>query len=174
VATSTTPTPKVREHAKDIVLLFAVPIAIAVIAAVVIYAPRLMANPEYGFAYSYCRNYYCKDSYSIDNNGTIKHNINTHPYTTSQDTAELRYYDPSTDSTKPITFQEASRLNLDTASKSPDGYELVRDDSSSGFLFSYNYSNDWYLENGLKKKKISLTTAEYYSRDVTFLGWVKK
>lgn len=166
-----------NNHLKDLILLFAIPIAIAVFAAVVIYVPRLLADPKYDFIYSICDDYRCKNSYSVDSTDYITQDY----YSSSSNlnyydrTASLRYYDSSNDSTRSLTLEEARRYRLNTSSKSPDGYTLARESSSSGFLFWGDYDEGWYLKNGAKKKKIELTTNNsYYSRDVKFLGWINK
>lgn len=165
-----------NSHLKDLVLLFGIPIAIAVFAAVVIYTPMLSANPKYDFVYSVCDDYRCRNSYSVDATGYI---YQDYPNSSSLDyydhTANLRYYESSNDSTRSLILEEAKRYRLNTSSKSPDGYTLTRESSSSGFLFWGDYDEGWYLKNGAKKKRVELTTNNsYYSRDVKFIGWVNK
>jgi len=165
---------------KDLLLLFAIPIAIAVFAAAVIYVPRLFVNPKYDFIYSTCDDYSCRNSYSIDSTGYVSQDYsnssNSDYYNrTYNRTASLRYYDSSNDSTRSLTLEEARRYHLNTSSKSPDGYTLARESSSSGFLFWGDYDEGWYLKNGAKKKKVELTTTgSYYSRDARLLGWVNE
>lgn len=167
---------KTSSHLKDLLLLFAIPIGIAVFAAAVIYIPRLLANPKSDFIYSTCDDYRCRSSYSVDSSGNVIQN-----YSSSQNldyydrNAELRYYDSSNDSTRSITLEEAKRFRLNTSSKSTDGYTLSRESTDSGFLFWGDYDQGWYLKNGAKKKKVELTNNDsYYSRDVQFLGWVNE
>lgn len=163
-------------HLKDLFLLFAIPIAIAIFAAAVIYIPRLLANPRYDFIYSTCDDYRCGTSYIVDGNGTITQDSTGSLDLTYYDrSADLRYYDAANDSTRTITLEEARKYRLDTSSKSPDGYTLTRENSSGGFLFGSGDNAGWYLKNGAKKKKVELTTADaYYSRDIKLLGWIDK
>lgn len=167
---------KSNSHLKDLILLFAIPIAIAVFAAVLIYVPQLLANPKYDFIYSVCDDYRCKNSFSIDGTGFVtQDNSSSSNLDYFDRTATLRYYDSANDSTRSITLEETRRYRLNTSSKSPDGYSLSRESSGSGFLFWGDYDGGWYLKNGAKKKKVELTTTDsYYSRDVKFLGWVNK
>lgn len=161
-----------KSFLKDLILLFAIPIGIAVFAAVVIYVPRLLANPRYDFVYSICEDYDCNYNFDIDSSGYVFLR-STDGYYGS--TAALRYYSVKDDSTRIITLAEARRYQLDTSSKSPDGYSLVKEENDSGFLFWGNYKSGWYLKNGAKKKTITLTnSSSYYSRNVKFLGWVNK
>jgi hypothetical protein len=170
-------TNKTNSHLKDILLLFAVPVAIAILAAVVIYVPQLLANPKYDFVYSTCEIYNCKNSYSVDSRGYIKQSYTSSSkldnYSRYDRTANLRYYDSSNDSARSLTIEEARRYKLNNLSKSPDGYTLTNESSNNGFLFWGEYDQGWYLKNGPKKKKVELTTTNsYYSRNVKFLGWV--
>lgn len=162
---------KASNHIKDLLLLFAVPIAIAVIAALVVYVPKLLANPKYDFIYTVCDSYNCKDDYTVDKTGNI-----TVQYHTLElgygGTASLRYYDAAHDSTKGVTLEEAKQYRLDASSKSPDGYTLTRENENGhGFLFWGNYDDNWYLKDGIKKKKVDLASE---SMGIKFLGWVNK
>jgi hypothetical protein len=167
---------KQPSHLKDLLLLFSIPVGIAVLAAGVVYLPRVFAHPKYDFIYSYCNNYSCKDSYSVDSNGYVAKGTADPKYTDYYDSAAmLRYYDAESDSTKSLSFEEVLRHKLDTSSKSPDGYSLSRGDDSSGFLFVDRGAPGWYLKNGLKQKKVDLATSNtYYSDQVRFLGWITK
>lgn len=173
MANKTVKNPNQPSHLKDLILLFAIPIGIAVFAAIVVYAPRLFAHPKYDFIYSVCSSYDCSYDFNVDGSGYVSQ------YSTNRDyyngTSTLRYYHANDDSTRSLTLEEARRYQLNTSSKSPDGYILAREESGSGFLFWGNYDSGWYLKNGAKKKKVELSTnASYYSRDVKFLGWINK
>ncbi|HSX47288.1 MAG TPA: hypothetical protein VLF63_00795 [Patescibacteria group bacterium] len=168
--------PKNNSHLKDLILLFAVPIGVAVFAAAVIYIPRLLANPKHDFIYYVC-DYSCRDTYSVDTSGYIYQNY-TNSYSTLNSYNQndnLNYYNVTTDSSKKLTIDEAKQYRLDTNTKSQDGYVLKRESSSGGFLFWGDYEDGWYLQNGAKKKKVDLSTNNsYYSGNINFLGWVVK
>lgn len=168
--------PKASTHLKDLTLLLAIPIGIALIAMAAIYIPRLLADPKYDFVYSVCDDYRCKDNYSIDANGRIAKNTNDardSMYTDSAST--IRYYDIETDSTRSLPVEEAQTYQINSSSKSPDGYSLSKENTSSGFLFWSDSDEGWYLKDGAKKKRIELSDGgSYYSRDIKFLGWVEK
>ncbi len=160
---------------KDLVLLFAVPIAITLVAAAVIYIPRLLANPSYDFVYSVCNSYQCDDKYYADSSGTISMRTSeeTNSYNYRKEVATLRYYDVETDSSRSVTLNEAQEFELDVSSKSPDGYTLSKQGTGGSFL-SDGYKEEWMLEDGLKKKKTQLGTGDsLYSQTITLLGWVK-
>jgi hypothetical protein len=163
-------------HLKDLVLLFAIPIGIAIFTAAAIYIPRLLADPKYDFIYSVCDNYDCEDSYSVGATGhIIKEPSKPSNSTYGKGISTIRYYDTVNDSTKSLMLGEAQKYKLNRSSKSPDGYSLAQDNSDSGLLFWGNHGKDWYLKDGSKKKKIELINNEsYYSQDITFLGWIEK
>ncbi len=175
----TTKETKKPSHLKDLVLLFAVPIGVAIIAAAIVYIPRLLAHPQTDFIYSVCDRYNCKDSYSTYGGGVIKEDVkdssdvgyNAYDYGGK---STLHYYDVSTDSSRSLSVEEVKGYRLNSASKSPDGYSLTKEETSSGFLFWGDYNEGWYLEDGAKKKEIKLTTDDSsYSGGVKFLGWVE-
>ncbi|HSX33297.1 MAG TPA: hypothetical protein VLF91_03100 [Candidatus Saccharimonadales bacterium] len=164
-----------KTHLKDLALLFAVPVSIAVIAAAAIYTPRLFAKPTYDFIYSICNDYNC-GSYSVDAEGYVTQDYSKDANAdTTAHNPDLRYYTAASDSTRSITLSEAQRYQLNTSSKSPDGYTLTHETSSSGFLFWGNYDDGWFLKNGAKKKRVDLaTSSSYYSPDIIFLGWITR
>lgn len=161
-------------HLKDLILLFAIPIGIAVFAAIAVYAPRLFADPKYDFIYSVCSSYDCNYDYNVDSSGYVSQYSRNRDYYNG--TSTLRYYSAKDDSTRSLTLEEAKRYQLNTSSKSPDGYSLVREDSDSGFLFWGNYDSGWYLKDGAKKKKVELSndSSYYSSRDIKFLALINK
>lgn len=164
------------KYLKDLLLLFSVPVAITLLALGIVYTPRLLANPGYDFMYTVCTTYRCKDEYTVNSNGYIEHktNISNRIYSDDQP-AELYYYSTKQNNAKRITFEEAQSYKLDTSLRSPDGYSLTRETTGGGFLFWGDYSEDWYLKNGAKKKKVELTSnGSYYAGDIKFLGWVSK
>ncbi len=161
-------------HIKDLLLLFSIPTSIAVIAAVIIYLPGLLANPKYDFIYATCDDYGCSDSFTVESSsGEITRDKDNSKIFDGE--SILRYYDAETDSTRKISFDQAQSYRLDSSSRSPDGYSLVNETSSSGFLFWRDSDSGWYLKNGAIKKKVELSGVNsYYSRDIKFIGWVKK
>lgn len=164
--TSIKPTP-----AKDLALLFSVPIGIALLAAVIVYTPRFFANPSYDFIYAHCADYRCRNAFTVGSGGQIQQK---NPSDDSfYETEDLRYYDASEDASRNLTVEDAEQYQLLNSSKSPDGYVVEREESSSGFLFWGEYSEGWYMKNGLKKKQIQLANDTYYSDSINFLGWVK-
>lgn len=158
---------------KDLIILFAVPVGIAVIAALVVYLPSVFANPKYDFVYSVCRSYDCRDDFVVNNSGyAVERSIDRDNFSQP---SHLRYYDASDNSTRSLSSEDLKRFQLNTSSRSPDGYSLSKEQSDSGFLFWGDYDSGWYLKNGLKKKQVELTQNDsYYSNDIKFIGWVNK
>ncbi len=162
-------------HLKDLMLLFAFPVGIAIVVAVVIYIPRLLAKPKYDFIYSLCNSYSCDNTYEVNSFGGITEHMDAREYDSSSDRAVLRYYDATTDSTRSLSTAEAGRYRLNTSSKSPDGYVLSGEEGESGFLFWSDHQSGWYLKDGLKKKSVELSAQRSYSSsEIEFLGWVEQ
>lgn len=155
-----------KHHLREIILLFSVPIGIIVVLIAFLYVPRLFANPTYDFIY--CEGYSCDNSFSVNPSGTLV--VPDEPNRRLYDGgSRLYYYDTKRDATRPLHIDEASRYQLDTTSKSPDGYTLRRSSGSSGFLFWSDYQNSWSLSKGLIAKPITLDSR---GNSNTFIGWV--
>jgi hypothetical protein len=174
---------KTSNHFKDLILLFSIPIGISLLAAAIVYIPRMMAKPAHDFVYSYCSEYDCIDPYSATSDGQITKRAAVasdrsgqySQYDTYDTEAKLGYYDVSTGATQTISFEDARKYQLSTSSLSPDGYSLVRVGDDGGFLFGGSTDKQWYLEDGLKKKPVKLSGSDpYYSNNINFLGWVKQ
>lgn len=153
------------KHLKEIILLFSVPIAIIVIIVAFLYIPRAFANPGYDFIY--CTGYSCENRVSVDPNGKLVTSSDSERYTPYD--FSLRYYDVQRDATRLLHAEEANRYQLDTTSKSPDGYILKHTSSGSGFLFWGDYQNNWSLSKGIISKPVTLNSG---SNSNTFIGWV--
>lgn len=157
---------------KDLIILFSIPLVIAIVAALIAYLPRILANPQYDFIYSSCDNYRCTGRLQVDSNGKVVA-VDDEEQLLRGSRPQLLYYDVSDDSTKVISLAEAQRYELVKSSKSPDGYSLHRSQSNDGFLFWSSYDRSWYLKDGYKQKPINLTAdGSYYSSSFNFLGWV--
>lgn len=162
---------------KDLILFFAVPLAVVAIAMLIVYIPRLLASPQYDFIYSVCARYECDTDYKVDSLGNITQETDNSGYR-SDGVASLRYYDTKNNSFKNLGSSEANQYRLNTSSKSPDGYTLSRDSSGGGGFLFWGSSSDsgWYLKNGMLKQQVDFSLAgyDYYSDNINFLGWVEK
>lgn len=166
-------------YKKDLILLFSVPIGIAILVAAMVNVPKLSAHPKYDFVFSYCQDYDCRDAYHVDLAGHITDDNDEGTVTGNllqpEQKSQLRYYDASNDSSRPLSLEQAQRYGLDSSTKSPDGYTLQYDSNDSGFLFWSEHSDGWYLGNGVKKKPIhGLNNNSYSQRDIRFIGWVRE
>lgn len=163
---------------KEFLLFLSIPVAIILIVASIVLVPSLFAKPKFNFVYSYCPDYFCGQGYAIDKSGTVtmKEGLSTLNLSYYNKQPDLYLHDMSTGASKKISLADANNLRLNSSNVSPDGYVLKQNSSSSGsFLFAIESSDDsWYLENGLKKKKVNLTgTSNSYRGNINFLGWVE-
>lgn len=161
---------------RDLILLVSVPLILAAFLAAIVYLPQLLARPSYDFIYATCDSYRCSDEVNVRDGGVTIVNLQ------NQDSANklvddyktsLRYYDVSKQSSRALTIDEARKYRLDNSSRSPDGYVLSHQSSSSGFLFWSEGNSQWILKSGLYKKPVDLTGPTSYYDNVTFVGWVK-
>jgi hypothetical protein len=171
-----TPLPQAKpSHVKDLLLLFSIPAAIALLAAAFVYLPTRFAHPSYSFVYSYCGDYGCADSYSLSaTNHVTKDAGPVDPYSGYTKPTTLAYYDAATGASRILTYDQARQYTLINSSKSPDGYTLVHATGSSGFFLWGDYKDTWQLENGAKKKVVQLNGTTDYSNEVKFIGRVQK
>lgn len=165
--------PSNKGRYRDLILLFAIPVVVALLAAGAVYLPSVFAKPKYDFVYSICNDYRCDDTYTVDSGGHLAYEYRPGNYGNGS-RSTLWYYDAANDSTRSITLTEARKYQLNSSSKSPDGYSLSQANSNSGFLFWSDNDQGWYIKNGAKRKRIELPSGNSYSRDVQFIGWVNK
>lgn len=166
-------------HFKDLALLFSIPIGVSLLAAAIVYVPRMMANPTYDFVYSYCDDYDCVDPYSAESDGEVTKEAvkTTERYSQYGSEAKLGYYEAKTGAVRVISYEGAQRYQLSTSSVSPEGYSLTNANDDGGLLFGGSSDRQWYLQDGLKKKPVKLAGPDQYyssSNDINFLGWVKR
>jgi len=167
-------TPQHPAYAKDLLLLFSVPLAIAALAAALVYIPRLAANPTYDFIYADCPEYDCRNSYELGADGHIKETTEKTDVYYGR-AAQLRYYDASANATRSLSYEEAKKYSLLNSSRSPEGYTLAHNYEDGGFLFWGGGKQNWQLENGWKKQPVVLNNNEtYYANNLIFLGWMPR
>lgn len=157
---------------KDLIVLFALPVAIAILAALAVYVPQIGAKPQQDFIYARCQTYDCGTTYLVDAGNRVQKQAATEQYRSGQEI--LYYYTVATDTTRPLSLEEAQRYMLNANSRSDDGYLLYADRQEAGFLFWSDGGGGWYLKNGFKKKPVTLTQKNTYDGDVRFIGWVQK
>lgn len=160
---------------KDFALLMAVPAAIILIVALFTYIPRLLASPDYDFIYASCGTYRCANNFVVREGRVQERDSGYNDSYGYNEEKALYYYDVSEDSSRELTVEDAQVFDVDSTSKSPDGYTLERNRNGSGgfFLFWYDSDSEWELVNGSQKKTVDLVnTGDYYYNDVEFVGWV--
>lgn len=161
---------------RDIALLISVPLVLAGLLAAVVYIPQALAKPAYDFIYSTCSSYRCDKNVMVRDGRleVVLQDLKEGLRLSDQESTRFYYYDVSEQSTRPLTVDEAKRYQLDSSSRSPDGYTLSKDSTSSGFLFWDSSQSSWTLKNGMYKRKIDLQNdSYYYNESVMFIGWVK-
>jgi hypothetical protein len=196
---------KLKENL-PIVIGLAIPVVMVVVIAGIIYGERMFSsvpapktnfvyalgdtvvgNSPYGYAVSMPSNPCAAEYYRVAS-GTIKR-YPTDPkgrdplyckdVLAEQKEPMFFLHDVTTNTSTRLTWEEASKIMLDNAPKSKDGYEYTQniDRGNIGIIGifgggNYDY-NARYLKNGTRYEKMNLQipTATYYGADV-FLGWV--
>ena len=152
-----------------------------------IYVPKLFApQPQYNFLYVDGSGYYTGygGQYAIRDGKLLKTEVKPMPkdiaasYVAPPYEEQLFIYNVKTDQSVQISFQEAQKMQLDSSTKSPDGFEVIYGNGNGGIfpLFfggynSYDY-NARYLKGHTTTKKLNLSPSTYYN-NFRFLGWIK-
>lgn len=158
---------------RDVILLLSIPLALMVLLAAIVYLPQILARPGHDFIFSHCSSYRCKDAVSVKDGVVSLQSANSADYYEST-SPTLYYYDVAAGTYRQLTVEEAQAYRLDSTQRSPDGYVLKRESSSSGFLFWSDSNSGWVLQNGWYKKPVDLVDGQrYYDNDMKFVGWVK-
>ncbi len=163
--------PKHSDYIKDLVLLFAIPAGVILFAAMIMSLPRLWANPQYDFIYSACMKYSCNVDYKVNTSGNI---IQYGKKNDGNNFSDLLYYSAKENSVIKIDLKEYKNSRLNTSTKSPDGYSLVRRAGNPGTLFFEGHPPTFYLQKGVKKKEIKPSIFFWPVKGIKFLGWVNK
>lgn len=176
---------KIKENLALIAAL-AVPVVMIVLVALTIYVPRTWAKPQYDFIYTTEYNYYYRFSV-IDGKLNVTESFDPsapqaapYPYPAPvpgkdlppQPKPKIYLHHTDTDSNEEITLEKAQVLNLSGDTKSPDGYQVNRGDSSGSFFGSSGY-NTFYITGHHLSQKVNLATSDY-GYDFHLIGWIKK
>ncbi|MBI3255739.1 MAG: hypothetical protein HYZ63_02100 [Candidatus Andersenbacteria bacterium] len=160
----------------------AIPVVMVLVVALSIYWPqRGIEAPVYDFVYA-LQNYSDGYVYSVVD-GKLGRDATPDygqpkPVPAGVAHAPTRFYihDVQSNTSREVSFEEASTVKLDNVTTAPDGYELKRGGEGSGvfpFFFSEGNYNDQYLVKGNHSIKLDLKEIRdpYYS-PFTFMAWV--
>jgi hypothetical protein len=185
-----------------LIVAITLPVVFMIVLAFVILVPNMSIKPTHNFvyttfsekqiydayAYGYGQIQY-KNTYDIKNEKIILKplifqkpivNPNTVPQPTFvyEDAPKLYYYDVQAQTSREISFEEASTLTFQKGPSSPDGYIVTRDYSNSTGIFDLvgsNNSTGYVITKGNGKKILSgiVADTQYYGNEVTIIGWIK-
>ncbi len=186
---------------------FAIPVIMMLVIAGVIYFPRWfneVAPPQHDFIYAagdgviypahggtYAYPTYAyptkgawpKYTYRIAGGKLTRHESGPIPPEYGQmpiveDEPKFFVYHVATHTSEPITFEAAALYTLDQGAKSPDGYEVVRGNSSNGGFspFFYDGNNDYdkkFIRKDYHAEELNLNLpSDWYGE--FFVAWVIK
>ncbi len=148
-----------------------------------IYIPKLFIKPQYSFIYTVNSYYYTKQYEVVNNHLSEKSNgsnIQGQANNTQQSNPKIYLYDIVADKSHEIPFSTASTYSLNDNVESPDGFSIIKGESSSSSFFPFYYSsgnnyNNFYIKKDTISNKlndIKLNGNSYY--DFRFLGWVNQ
>lgn len=156
------------------IFLVAIPFLLIALSLGLIYLPYLYTpKPQVDFIYLDEDILGCQAYFVYVENGKLmkKANRNTQ-YCPDKDQSNIYYHNVVENRSRKISFEEAQKLSLEKNSKSPDGFTLDDQYSSSGgFLFPYSSSSAMFLIKDSISFKQDLDTDTYNTQ---FLGWVLK
>jgi hypothetical protein len=126
--------------------------------------------------------YYTNVVYEVNNGALARNEISTvnAPSKEHQYRPGLYFYDPRTDSSRKLSFEEVVGWRLDPSSKSPDGFEIVSGRGGGGFFPFFEGGSDYgarYLSGHGLSRRLNLFSSDLsynYGYNFQFLGWVIK
>lgn len=158
----------------SLILGLSIPVLMIIFVAGSIYLPALFApKPQINFIYESKENAYYggETQYSVKNRKIIKNNIKF-----QEVPPRLFIHDVSKNESREVPFEEAQLLDIDSRSKSSDGYQIIDGMFGGGSLFfSGSYDRGRYLSGHGLNTKISFPAdeAENINYKFHFLGWIK-
>ena len=148
-----------------LIAAIAIPLLMIIFVAASIYLPGLFKQPKYSFLYA---DGYTSGFYQVQN-GTLGKAINKNSDETPfYKDVKIYFYDMAQQRSKEISFNDASKLQLDNNRISLDGF-VIEQGRHTRLFDSSDYS-DLYAVSGSVSKKLNTTIRNY---EFTFLGWVK-
>lgn len=170
------------------VIGISIPILMILFVAGSIYIPSFFVKPDYDFVYMISDNYdYYNDhkEYSIENGKLFKRElseaeeIEKKDFNPSRIESKLYLYDIRKNESIEISLEKAQNLNLDSNTRSPDGFEVLGVSQDGGLFSSFwgvgtDYNAKYIKGHGLSKKLNIQTGENIYNSNSRFLGWIKK
>jgi len=168
-----------------LIIGISIPILMILFVAGSIYLPGLFIKPQVDFLYvNGDDNYYYYNSgyqYTVVNDKITKNDVKQ-PADPSlkppQVEQKLYIYDVTENVSREISLEEAKKLDLNSNTISPDGFEVVYGSrNDGGFPFFWGGGTDYnarYLKghNVSRKVNLPMTGSPYYS-GMHFIGWIK-
>lgn len=163
----------------SLIIGLAIPPAMIVFVAMAIYLPRVFVSvdpPQYDFLFmtgnAYQVAYYVRDGHLVEEQS------GTTPAPAMPPDVRFFVYNVAGDKLQEMSFEEASRISLDSSMIAPDGYRVEQGRHRGWFLFDFSYGVPrWFLvKNGHSHKleAISDPEAPYHYYYLRFLGWVRQ
>ncbi|MFA6549985.1 MAG: hypothetical protein WCT36_01350 [Candidatus Gracilibacteria bacterium] len=150
-----------------LIAAIAIPILMIIFVAVAIYVPGLFKHPTYSFLYA---EGYTGGVYEVKN-GTIAKVIydeKTQNYYKNREDVKLYLYDVAKDQAREISFEDATKLSLDTNRIALDGFTIEQGRHTR--MFDSNDRRNLFAINGSVSKELNVEIRNY---SFTFLGWIK-
>lgn len=168
-----------------IIVGIALPVIFIIAISIYIISARASIQPAHDFVYamrsqSNYSGYYVEsipNQYVVQNNKLTLNKVTVRPDVTATTyNPDLFIYDVENDTSRKVTFDEAAALSLDAGPSSPDGY-IVRYEYGHNGIFEIFGSDDssrgYVISKGNGDKKIAIPTADRWSDDMMFIGWIK-
>lgn len=168
--------------AKDIALYIglAIPVAMILFVAAAIYLPRLFSSvdpPRYDFLYMVGYPYGNERYVVVDGRLEVQE-VDPPGFTApGADWPRTLYvHHIATNSSERVSLDDAERLTLDSAPRSPDGFEIVHGRRSEFFfpiVSSTDYRTRYLQQDGWSRKlDLEIGSESGYASMFIFLGWI--
>jgi len=173
-----------------LIIGISLPIIMILLVAGAIYLPQILVKPHYNFLYSdqflnnvnNGRHYQQSSYYDVENGVLVKKEI---PKEENENgnieyiDPKLHFYDVVNNTTREISFADASQLSLLPGPTSPDGFIVQYSHHNDGIfeLFGGSYDNNrgMYIKKGVSQHLLAIPNDQnyYYNGSFRVLGWIK-
>jgi len=158
-----------------LILGISLPVLMVIFVALSIYLPGFFVKPKYDFLYSDFDSY--NNKYLVKTNSLELNPNFRQEWVLFSRESKLYIHDIELNKSRQISFEDAKKLNLDSSSTSPDGFQIESGQGSEGIFPFYFYSgadySNKYLTGNHLSKKLNLTLTNSYF-NFMFLGWIIK
>ncbi|MDJ0654718.1 MAG: hypothetical protein QNJ40_11215 [Xanthomonadales bacterium] len=167
-----------QKHQKiSLIIGLGIPVLMVVFIAAAIHLPRWLSTPiDPAFDFLYSVGWPQEFSYRVEQGRLLRVDSKPPAHGGRGDGARLYLHDVSANRSRELTWDQASRLLLDSAPASPDGFRVESGRKPGWFFFDYrhDYNRRFLVRNhhSIEQSLEFSASGPYYGSSFRLLGWV--